>query len=60
MLHCQFKVVDWFKVFFRKQGLILSEVFSYMERGKNLEKNHNHAKNFIFMRGFDRRNTFFF
>ena len=33
------KVVDSCRIFFRKHGLILSEVFWYMERSKNLEKN---------------------
>ena len=32
-------------VFFRKHGLILSEVFWYMDRSKNLEKKiHNRGK----------------
>ena len=37
--------------FFRKHGLIFSEVFWYMERSNNLEKNisHNRAKKFIFL-----------
>ena len=40
------KVVDSGLIFFRKQGLILSEVFRYMERSKNLQKKfHNRAKN---------------
>ena len=34
--------------FFRKHGLITSEVFRYLERSKNFEKKifHNCAKNF--------------
>ena len=45
--------------FFSKTWSELSEVFWYMERSKNLEKNfHNRAKKFIFLRRFDRRNTF--
>ena len=46
--------------FFRKHSLILSEMFWYMERSKNLEKIfHNCAKKFIFLGRCDRRNTFF-
>ena len=45
--------------FFRQNGLILSEVFLYMERSKNLEKINiiTVQKNFTFLRGFDRENT---
>ena len=46
--------------FLRQNGLILSEVFLYMERSKNQEKkiHHNRAKkNFTFLRRFDRKNT---
>ena len=46
--------------FFRKHGLILSEVFWYTERSKNLEKEHFiTAQKVIFLRRFDRRNAFF-
>ena len=46
--------------FFLQNGLILSEVFLYMERSKNREKIcHNRAKEFTFIRGFDRKNTLF-
>ena len=44
--------------FFEKNGLILSEVFLYMERSENHEKKyHNREKNFTFLRRFDRKNT---
>ena len=46
--------------FFRKHGLILSEVFWYMERSKNLDKKYSMTlQKFIFLRRFERRNTFF-
>ena len=51
-----FKVVRSCRIFFRKQGLILSEVFSYMKRSKNFEKEYfmNRNKKFTFLRKFDR------
>ena len=47
--------------FFEKNGLILSEVFLYMERSKNLEKNISKPckKEFAFLRRSDRKNTLF-
>ena len=46
--------------FFRKQGLILLEVFCHMERSKNLKKQYFiTVQNFTFLRRFDRRKTFF-
>ena len=45
--------------FLRQNGLTLSEVFLYMERSKNLEKNIAVQKKFTFLRGFDRKNTVF-
>ena len=46
--------------FFEKHGLILSEVFWYMERSKNLKRYilHNHAKRLVFLRRFHLRDTF--
>ena len=38
-IFCSLKVVDLRWIFFKKQGLILSEVFWYMERCKDLKKN---------------------
>ena len=45
--------------FIRQNGLILSEVFLYMERSKNQEKKYiiTVQKNFTFLRRFDRKNT---
>ena len=45
--------------FLRQNGLILSEVFLYMERSKNQEKKYfiTVQKNFTFLRRFDRKNT---
>ena len=47
--------------FFRQNGLILSEVFLYMERSKNLEKIYiiTVQKSFTFLLRFDRENTVF-
>ena len=44
--------------FLRQNGLILSEVFLYMERSKNQEKIYiiTVQKNFTFLRRFDRKN----
>ena len=42
--------------FFQQNGLILSEVFLYIERSKRIY--HNRAKKFTFLRKFDRKNTF--
>ena len=36
-----------------------SEVFWYIEGSKNLEKEFLTVQNIIFLRGFERRNTFF-
>ena len=39
------KVIDSCRIIFRKHGLILSELFWFMERSKNLEKQfHNSEK----------------
>ena len=45
--------------FLQQNGLILSEVFLYMERSKNQEKKYiiTVQKNFTFLRIFDRKNT---
>ena len=45
--------------FLRQNGLILSELFLYMERSKNQEKKYiiTVRKNFTFLRRFDRKNT---
>ena len=46
--------------FFQQNGLIRSEVFLYMERSKNLEKEYyDRAKIFTFLRVFDRKDTVF-
>ena len=47
--------------FLRQNGLILSEVFLYLERRKNHEKRYiiTVQKNFTFLRRFDRKNTDF-
>ena len=46
--------------FFRQNGLIRLEDFWYMERGKNLEKNHViAAQKITFLRVFNRKNTLF-
>ena len=48
--------------FFWKHGLILPEVLWYMEREEESRKKyppHNCANKFIFLRGFDHRQTFF-
>ena len=45
--------------FLRQDGLILSEVFLYMERSKNQEKKYiiTVQKNFTFLRRFESKNT---
>ena len=55
-----FKVVESCLIFFRKHGLILSEVFRYIERSKDFEKKGLiSVQKVIFLRKFGCRNTFF-